>query len=189
MINGFFKLSTDFKFDFDIDNMISKIGGDLSDPNESNIHPKVYHSPTGELHWQRFLPSDIRFARNVYRNLTKECDSIANNLILLKYHVRRTMINSNSLLDRFLKHNVNSDRIGIIKQQRGCTVLAHRDSTRSLTLNIGLKNSNTGRTCVGDQSYVMQDHDVYLLNTSLTHSVESLSTECDRYIISYTVDY
>ena len=188
MIDGFFKLSTDFKFDFDIDNVISKIGDDQHDPNELNMHPSVYNSPTGELHWQCFYPSKIRFARNIYRNLTKECDSIANSLILLKYHARQTMFNSNSLLDRFLKHSINPQRIGIIKQQRGCTILAHTDKTRSLTLNIGLKNSNTGRTWVEDQSYIMQDHDVYLLNTSLTHSVESLSTEYDRYVISYTID-
>jgi hypothetical protein len=189
MANGFYKLSSDFTFDFNIEDIISKFVGDLDDPLESNkTHPKIYNSPTGLLHWQHYSTSNIRFARNVYKNLKQECNAIASNLRRLQNSIKNS---DNELTDQFLKHVIKGDRLGIIKQQGGHSVNPHIDSNRSLTLNIGLKNSNASRTWVGDQShlesYIMQDGDVYLLNTSLSHSVESLVTDRDRYIITYTV--
>jgi hypothetical protein len=185
MENIFYKLSTDFKFDFDIEYMLSKFVCDLSNPNEKNsFHPKPFNSPTGILHWQ-FSPIDnSRFARNVYKNLKYECDAIADNLTRLQSEIKNS---DNILATQFLNHTFTGSRVGIIKLLEGQSVRSHIDSYRRLALNIGLKNSATCRTCIEDQSFVMQDNDVYILNTSLRHSVESTVTNGDRYIISYTI--
>jgi hypothetical protein len=196
MINRFCKLSTDFKFDFDVETVILKFVGDLDDYNETNkSYPKIYNSPTGLLHWQYFPCSNSRFARNMYKNLRHECDAIADNLTRLQHEIKHS---DNTMTDQFLKHTFNGNKIGLIKQE-GHSVNPHVDFHRSLTLNIGLKNSNTSRVWVGDQSnldnfdlqsnesYIMQDHDVYLLNSSIAHSVETLTTTLDRYVITYAV--
>jgi hypothetical protein len=196
MIDRFFKLSTDFEFDFDVEDIITKFVGDLDDPNETNkTYPKIYNSPTGLLHWQHFPCSNSRFARNMYRNLKRECDAIAYNLTRLQHEIKHS---DNALVNEFLKHTFNGNRIGLIKQE-GHSVNPHVDFHRSLTLNIGLKNSQTSRIWVSDQSnldnfnlqclesYIMQDKDVYLLNSSLAHSVETLSTTDHRYIITYAI--
>lgn len=196
----FFKLTDHLKLDFNLDAMITKFDEDRIDPSGKN---GIYSDPSGVLHWQYFTASGARFARNVYRNLKPECESIGQSLQRLQEHIRsNSLMRENPMVNEFLNHQINSKRITFIKQAAGIPVKPHIDSNRNLTLNIGLRNSNTGKTYVSNssdpksfktsnlQSYTMNDGDVYLLKTANVHSVESLVTAdstLDRYIVTYAI--
>jgi hypothetical protein len=200
MSDRFFKLTDHLKLDFNLDALITKFDGDRIDPSGKN---GIYADPSGVLHWQYFTGSGARFARNVYRNLKTECESIVHSLQNLQNYIgANSMMHENPMVNEFLNHRISSDRITFIKQAAGLPLKPHIDSNRRLTLNIGLRNSNTGKTYVSDssdvknfatsdlQSYTMADGDVYLLKTANAHSVESLVTadsELDRYIVTYAI--
>jgi len=200
MSDRFFKLTEHLEFDFDLDMLLSKFDGDRIDPSGEN---RPYPDPSGVLHWQYFTGSGARFARNVYKNLKYECDSVINSLQNLQARISAdATIRENSMIKEFLNHRLRPERVTFIKQAAGMTIKPHIDSRRSLTLNIGLRNSNTGKTYVSDssnvknfaisdlQSYTMLDGDVYLLKTANAHSVETLidvDSNLDRYIITYAI--
>lgn len=200
MAERFLKLGEHLEIDIDLNLLISKFDGDRIDPSGKNTG---YADPSGVLHWQYFTRSGARFARNVYRNLKIECESIANSLIGLQTYIRSEKNDSeNPMIREFLNHRFNPERVTFIKQAAGISIKPHIDVSRSLTLNIGLSNSDTGKTVVSDssdvkhfitsdlQSYIMSDGDVYLLKTANAHSVESLvpvQSELDRYIMTYAI--
>ena len=202
MTDRFFKLTDHLKLDFNLDAMIAKFDGDRIDPTGKNNY---YSDPSGVLHWQYFTLTgpNVLFARNVYRNLKSESESIVHSLQnLQKYIDADSTIRENPMISEFLNHQINPDRISLMKQTAGSDIAPHFDRNRRLTLNIGLRNANAGKTYVSDssdesnfatsdlQSYTMNDGDVYLLKTANVHSVKSLVTaesKLDRYIISYTI--
>ena len=200
MSDRFFKLTDHLKLDLNLDALIAKFDGDRIDPSGKD---GIYSDLSGVLHWQYFTGSGARFARNVYRNLKPECESIAHSLHDLQDRIGAdSAMRENPMVNEFLNHRINAKRITFIKQAAGLPVKPHIDSNRILTLNIGLRNANTGKTYVSDssdpksfktsnlQSYTMADGDVYLLKTANIHSVESLVTadsELDRYIVTYAI--
>ena len=201
-IDRYIKLASYFKFDFDLDEMISKFDGDRIDPAGILTNQNVYRDPSGVLHWQYYPNSKIRFARNFYRNCKNECKSIAQELRNLQHHLEQKNNVSNELVNNFVEHNIVEENIGLIMQQSGVTVDPHVDRGRQLTLNIGLKNSNIGQTYISGttqiddfysldlESYVMNDGDVYLLSTKYSHCVQSLTdSHCDknRYVVTYSM--
>jgi hypothetical protein len=200
MTDRFFKLTDYLKLDFNLDALIAKFDGDRIDPSGKD---DIYSDPSGVLHWQYFTGSGARFARNVYHNLKPECESIAHSLQNLQDRIGAdSTLRENPMINEFLNHRISSDRITLIKQAAGLPVKPHIDSNRILTLNIGLRHSNTGKTYVSGssdvknfatsdlQSYTMNDGDVYLLKTANAHCVESLVTAdslLDRYIVTYAI--
>lgn len=203
MRERFVKLSTDFAFNFDVDKIISEFDGDRVDPTAtSETNHKIYRDPSGVPHWQYFSGSNIRFARNFVGNYYRQCVSIAKQLTDIQNQIKKNGNISNSLIEYFLSHTINADNVGLIKQQSGVIVKPHIDYSRTISLNIGLKNSNTATTYVSGtsdvknfesldlESYTMNDGDVYLLRTQFSHSVKSLMTaedNLDRYIVTYSL--
>lgn len=199
----FVKLSTDFKFDFDIDQLISRFDGDRIDPSATTPYGHRYYSdPSGIPHWQLFSGSNARFSRNFALNFPEHCDSIARQLVELQRNIKKSGSVESPLVLAFLNHKIEANKVGLLKQQSGVTINPHVDNARTISLNIGIKNSNTATTYVrgspdtedfysGDlERYTMNDGDVYLLRTQYAHAVKSLVTDRsdrDRTIITYTL--
>jgi hypothetical protein len=205
----FAKLSSDIKFNFDINGLLDKFDGDRVDPNANGPwNHKIYHDPSGVLHWQYFSGSNTRFSRNFYRNCRDECEHITERMQQIQRIIRETYENQSSITKAFLDHKFITENIVLIMQKSGVSIAPHTDYSRPISLNIGLKNSNAGTTYVAPttefksyrtiddfkaldcQSYTMNDGDVYLLSTKYTHCVESCVTpkdNRDRYIVSYSI--
>jgi len=157
--------------------------------------------PNGQAHWQYFN-SGIYFSRNFNEGFPAQCLEVVNSLIEIQDQYRKKDNNS-YLVDVFLKHKIRADRLLLIKVDSGQSVDLHYDRTRSFSINIGLKNSNTCLTHVYSgqrvedtfineknvkHTYQMNDGDAYIIATCQPHSVESLTyrnESKDRYILSY----
>lgn len=157
--------------------------------------------PNGQAHWQYFN-SGIYFSRNFSEGFPAQCQEVVNSLIEIQDQYRK-QDNNSYLVDIFLKHKIHAERLLLIKVDSGQSVDLHYDRTRSFSINIGLKNSNTCLTHVYSgqrvedtfineknvkHTYQMNDGDAYIIATCQPHSVESLTyrnESKDRYILSY----
>lgn len=158
---------------------------------------------SGEAHWQYFN-SGIYFSRNFHNAFKNQCQEVADKLTELQNKLRQA--DSQSILVKlFLNHTIKLTNILVVKVSAGTNVDLHYDKTRSYSLNIGLKNSNTCLTHVysGERvdytlineknikhTYQMNDGDAYIIATCQPHYVESLiyhNESKDRYIISYCI--
>ena len=160
--------------------------------------------PGREAHWQYF-DSGIYFSRNFNIEFQHYCREVANKLTQIQNTLRR-LDNNSKLVDIFLKHNITENKVLLIKVLAGTNVDLHFDRTRSHSINIGLKNSNTCLTHVYSgalvtntfideknikHTYQMNDGDAYIIATCQPHCVESLinrNENKDRYIISYCLE-
>lgn len=187
----FVKLADDFTVNWNFDDVISRISNDIHDPN-NNLGP--YHDPSGVAHWQYYKMVNISFARNFTRNFKSECMQIA--YLLMK--LQKSITVDNELTRAFINHRIAADRISLIRTIGN--VNAHSDVTRAACINIGIRNSNTGKSRISDSEqetefsenpttdYVMNDGDVYLINTKKAHDVVSLTNSLEpRYLITYNV--
>lgn len=165
--------------------------------NQSNI----VSLPGREAHWQYF-DSGIYFSRNFNIEFPNHCQEVVDTLIKMQDNLRR-IDNNSALVNLFLNHIVRVNNVLLVKVPAGKNVDLHYDRTRSYSINIGLKNSNTclthvysgarvDNTFINEENikhtYQMNDGDAYIIATCQPHSVESLThhTESkDRYIISY----
>jgi hypothetical protein len=192
----FIKLASNFAVSWNINDIVSKISNDVVDPN-NNIRP--YFHPSGIAHWQYYLRVNISFARNFFKNFPNECIEVTYKLkeIQLTYAAIPT---DNELMLAFINHNFDPKRVSIIRTIGGGNVIPHSDVTRSVCLNIGLKNSSLFKTRMSNSTdvthfndtptsdYTMNDSDVYLLSTKNAHSVETLTESLEpRYIITYNL--
>lgn len=195
MNNLFEKISSNFIISWNIESVLGKFIEDKSDPYYSR---RGYHSPysclSGKPHWQQF-PTNISFARNFYKNFTEECVEVANKLEKLKTE----LTGQTFLINEFVNHTINPARVNLIRIMPGFDVDVHFDRTRSLCINIGLKNSDSCITYISDIenetqfwensiSYTMNDKDAYILNTKKLHSVKS-TVFADSNIIRYIITY
>lgn len=149
-------------------------------------------------HWQYYQNSNVRFSRNFSKHAPEVVNNIVKQLIDLQKKWR-SVDSKTPLIDKFLNVEINSRDIEIIKVTAGQSVSEHFDITRSVSLNIGLLNSNTCETIVFNTkkisdthnhniekfSYIMNDGDVYLLRADHVHCVKSLNSSGDRYLITY----
>jgi hypothetical protein len=194
MSQEFVKISSGFVISWDLDKIEEQFVTVVI-PEGVQIHSDPLKRP----HWQTYAKSKISFARNFSNNFPKECNEIAEKLRAAQL---MSIENTHQLIDKFMLHAISPDNVGLIKVFPGESVGAHCDVTRSVSINIGLKNSNAGTTYVSDgtnikefwqqnlSSYTMQDGDVYLLQVKNSHAVKSnVSTNSGltRYIITYTM--
>lgn len=193
----FYKISSNFKVSWDIDSIINKfIDVDI---------PSVrlpYSDPKGNPHWQYF-PTQLSFARNFFKNFKNECIEIADQLITLQHTIKlKTYKNESLLIDIFLNHKINPAGVNIIRMLPGDNAKLHKDITRNLCINIGLRNSNICKTSIGEDNdikkfwpgkkfdYIMEDGDVYIIKINNPHCVEPLvksEQKLTRYVISYSM--
>lgn len=204
MIPLFEKISEKLCLDIDIDLIESKFIEDQTDP--SSII-RGYHSPyshsSKKPHWQYF-PSGISFARNFDINFKYETELIIDNLKEIRRNYIKDTKQLTELSKILLTSPIKNGRVNLLKIKSGTNVQPHHDDTRSVAINIGLKNSNSCITNIGRHdsitdfwnlpytSFTVNDGDVYLLNVKYPHSVTSLvseSDDIDRYLITYTLKF
>jgi hypothetical protein len=163
---------------------------------------KIASLPGRKAHWQYF-DSGIYFSRNFNIEFPNHCQEVVDSLIEMQDKLFRRIDNNSTMVNLFLNHVVRINNVLLVKVVAGKSVDLHYDRTRSCSINIGLKNSNTCLTHVYSgarvadtlideknikHTYQMYDGDAYIIGTCQPHSVESLThhTETnDRYIISY----
>lgn len=201
--NLFFKLCSNFTVSWDIENLLKKFIEDKVDPEaEKRKHHLPYSDPSGKPHWQLF-PTGISFSRNFYQNFSAECLEVAIKLKNLQLDIKNKNLD-NTLVKEFSNCNIFPNRISLIRVLPGRNVSPHIDFTRNYSLNIGLRNSNSGITYISYNQdiefnkyqnspklhFTVNDGDAYILDVSKAHSVESLvpkSSSIIRYLITYNL--
>lgn len=195
MMTPFQKIFTNFQVSWDITTLEKNFSSDVTTPN-GEISSKYDKSP----HWQ-FFKSGVRFSRHFHDNFLNESMELMRKIRDLQ-NFCKTLDNRTSDINEFINSSLNVNKITIIKVANGCNVAPHIDAVRELSLNIGLKNSNAGRTHMSTElsnthnysefyskknlNFIMEDGDAYLLRVKYPHAVESIK-ELDRYIISYSI--
>jgi len=189
------KISTEFDLTWSIEDLAQQFLEVQIPPNV-----QVYSDPSGRPHWQLFQ-SRVAFARNFFANFPDQCREAADQLQSLQDALQSDHP-EHPLVDKFLSHTVSAHRMGIIRVLPGDSVDPHRDVTRNISINIGLKNSNAGTTYISDNSnvkqfweqnlssYTMQDGEVYLVEVKNSHAVKSNvnpDSGQTRYIITYSM--
>lgn len=197
--NIVYHLFSDFKVSWDIELILEKFIPELN--ISGKLFPFAHRSR--KPHWQKFN-TNISFARNFPNNFLNECKEVSEKLkkIQQEYKNNITKENSNLLVERFLKENINYKKVSLIKVPSQIPVHLHTDITRSIALNIGLKNSNTHITYVSDDlniknffkskksSYTLQDGDGYLVSVRYPHFLDPLTkNDSIRYIITYNISF
>jgi len=191
----FIKISSNFTATIDIEKI------------ESVLHPIYTSGPnvvcdsSGKPHWQVF-ESNIAFSRNFYKNFKDDCLGVAYALHDLKDELQTTD-HTSKLIDTFLNHDIQPERVGLIMTYPAKIVNPHVDRTRDICINIGLANSNTATTYVSHgivsekefwktdiDNFTMDDGSVYIMDVKNTHAVKSNLHGNDlriRYIITYNM--
>lgn len=163
--------------------------------------------PTGQAHWQQF-DTDVLFARNFTENFLPQCIEVADNIRRIQNELTVDE-HSPDILKEFKKHKVKAGRVNLIKTLPGKDIKLHSDATRSICLNIGLKNSSKWETYIfNDQIKNLREVDVsnldkynthrltlndgegYLLKIENPHTAICLNkqdTYTSRYIITYSL--
>ena len=207
-MTSFIKLASDFKVDWDIDDITSKISNDIQTPDNIRnsytdssgmVHDKPYFDSSGVAHWQYYI-AGISFSRNFFKNFPRECLNVVIKLKKLQ-RMYADIPTDNKLILTFINHNIIPQKVNIIRTMGGTNVSVHCDTTRNSCINIGLKNSNTFRTRISEsqdvnnfynsptETYTMNDGDAYLIDIKNAHSVESLTSIVEpRYLITYNLN-
>lgn len=103
----------------------------------------------------------------------------------------------NKFFSEFIKSEINIEKIFFFRIGWNTIVDPHVDPSRTMTLNIGLKNSEIHALHIYDKdethSLSINDHDSYFFQSELLHSVkpicESYIGKAHRYILSFGIDY
>lgn len=193
MNSSFIKIFEGFTVSWNIDAIVGGISSEI-EPPRGYFGP--YFDPSGIAHWQNYSKTNIAFARNFFRNFKAECAEVAFKL----KEIQKNINPDNDLLKLFVEHTVVPQKVNIIRAIGGKSVAVHCDTTRYACINIGLKNSNTFRTRISNntnienfyneptETYTMNDGDAYLISIRNAHCVEALTdVPLPRYIITYTI--
>ena len=195
MINLFQLIEKDFRLSWDPEELTKNFS--VISNKKTNIKDIT------EPFWEDFEEAEIYFARNLHLFYKKELIEAA-----VKIHiVRKKLELVNPLSDMatdFLANNLNLANFTLIKVKANTSVKLHFDSTRKFALNVGLKNSDSCRTVIYDgnkvpktiinennkkYSFTMKDGEVYLVNTTQPHEVQSLfNSDKDRFLLSYSLN-
>lgn len=195
-------LKSNFNFTWDVENLVSKFLDDDIIPIQIKKLNIVYSDPAGRPHWQMFK-SNISFLRNFVKNFYNEAKEIEERLKELQNEIKSNIdkFSKNELLTRFLNEKISFNSVNITRVYSQHDVKVHIDSTRSIAINIGLKNSNTHQTFISHDmninnytnsiksSYILNDNDVFLISVKNPHSMTSLNKENNlvRYAITYNI--
>lgn len=163
----------------------------------------IIKDPNGKPHWQRI--GKILFGRNFDVAYPNEAREVLDGLKQLQARMRENPPPSSALVDAFLSHEFKMHKVNITKIESGVGENLHFDKSRAAVVNIGVINSETclthawtmdgpmlQRVLINDNSvkytYQHKDGEVYLLNTGVPHSVETLvkpEDGKDRYVLGY----
>jgi hypothetical protein len=175
-------------------------------PEVSNTETNLPFEKDTMAYWERHY-TNVTIGRNFYKNFKQVAEEIAEKLVELQLKLKSSIKESNELLDLFLEHNINANRITLFKTVPGENIHIHKDEVgtdviRVLTINIGLKHSDQWKTYVTSQiketefwdsdpeSFLMEDGDVYLLRADKLHCAICLDPKRSvesRYLVSYTM--
>lgn len=103
----------------------------------------------------------------------------------------------NKFFSAFINSEINMANLFFFRIGWNTIVDPHIDPSRTMTLNIGLKNSETHALHIYDKdethSLSINDHDCYFFQSELLHSVKPIHElyigKAHRYILSYGIDY
>tara|TARA_R110000868_G_scaffold342352_3_gene603175 strand:+ start:222 stop:779 length:558 start_codon:yes stop_codon:yes gene_type:complete len=181
---NFLKIHDNFHMQWDVEKIVNEL---------SNIRSSLEPED----------PMGISFNRNLYTLYKYECESLADNLTNIQTTIKQSCLPTKSvMLDAFLGCAFSPKRICISRLLPGQAVAVHCDKTRSIALNIGIKNANACKIHMSNtvdinkfweserQEYVMNDGDMYLVHVKNAHLVESLrpiSDRITRFIITYSL--
>lgn len=169
-------------------------------PVIKNKDRSVYIDPKGNAHWQ-FFESNIMFGRNFYYNYRLECIEVVEKLKVIQEKLRKEQ-SPNYLTKIFLNHKIEPSRVNLLKTIPGKDIKLHKDITRGLCINIGLKNSNKWETIISKDNdinnfnssqkntFLINDGDAYIVLINNPHTAKCLNTsdlESTRFLITYTV--
>jgi hypothetical protein len=189
------KINFNFKINWDPEKLTSSF------PTNSRSEP--IHVPPGQAHWYLFDKKDIKFAKNFYQNYKNECIEIADQLIQIQKMYSTEYANSNNyLISTFINSTISPHRINLISTVPGKDIKLHRDVTRTICINIGLKNSNKWETYISEDpkienfnnskkhAFTMQEGDAYILDIKNPHyakCIEPTDISSTRYVCTYNV--
>jgi hypothetical protein len=166
---------------------------------------KVITDPSGTPHWQDI--GNLLFGRNFPEAYPDQAKEVLDGLKQLQEKLRSNPPIS-KLVETFLNHRLELDRINLTKIKSGFSCVTHFDRSRSAVINIGVINSPVCLTHAWSMdgpmvpvtlynersvkyTYQHQDNEVYLLNTNIPHGIESLvrpEDNLDRYVIGYLLE-
>lgn len=161
----------------------------------------VYSDLNGNAHWQIF-GSDILFGRNFYSNYKLECIEVIEKLKIIQEKLREEHYTTNYLMEIFLNHKIEPGRVNLLKTIPGKDIKLHKDITRGVCINIGLKNSNKWETIISKDNdidnfnnsekntFLINDGDAYLMLINNPHTAKCLNKsdlESSRFLITYTI--
>ena len=206
----FTRLATDFKVSWNIPSITDRILEDIRTPGVK--HPPDFNHPTGESWWKDHYTTwgdydsvYAAFAINFPKNFLDECIEVTDKL----KEIQRTYANiptDNKTVLEFINHEVIPQRVSLVRTVGNRNWTAHSDLSRSIIINIGLQNSTTHEVKFSETleftsleeaeqiynlptvDYIMNDGDVYLLDSKKGHWVKALSTQTEyRYVITYLI--
>lgn len=140
--------------------------------------------------WQFFSTGNLYFFRNLYPLHKDFCHYVVDQIKKIQDMYR----DKNQIIYHdFTNYEIIPNKVTVVKIPMGARVPKHVDA-RKHGINIGLKNSNIAETRFyfddgTTEKYVMNDGDVYFLNTNISHSVEPLVKQDKtkfRYLVTYT---
>lgn len=167
----------------------------------------VYTESSGIAHWQKF-DSDVLFARNFTENFMQQCREVSDKIKKIQSEL---VVNDSSLdiLKKFKSHEITPWRVNLLKTIPGKDIKLHVDATRTICLNIGLKNSNKWKTYIFNEklgslkdidvnnidnyntrTVTLNDGEGYLFKIENPHTAICLNkqdTDTSRYIITYSL--
>ena len=160
--------------------------------------PSEYNSDT-DFHWHYFEDANIYFSRKLKIKYFDYCSFAVNSLEELKQELLISgQFADNPLFKLFAETRLDPEGVLLSLSEIGETVNAHYDATRDCAVNIGLLNSSASKILITHNNnkfdpnkkhtswwrmhpdkwaaepkseYIMNDGDVYILNTSYTHQV------------------
>lgn len=166
---------------------------------------KVITDPNGTPHWQDI--GNLLFGRNFPKTYPAQAREVVDGLKKIQETLRLNPPTS-KLVETFLNHKLTPDRVNLTKLKSGFSCVPHFDRSRSAVINIGVINSPVCLTHAWSMdgpmipvtlynersvkyTYQHQDNEVYLLNTNIPHSIESIvkpEDNLDRYVIGYLLE-
>lgn len=186
--NVFQKLASDFKFEWDLDDLTSQFGPEIFHGSEV---PKYFPDDESRAYFQTFdvgLGTSINF----WRQFEKECSDVVDKVKKLQQEVRLKVDSGEyertELIELLLKKQVRVNDIIVLKMKANQGAMPHIDRRRTKALNIGIKLSSACQTLLRPDSnivedfytreepplsYTMNDGDVYLVDVGVPHAVKS----------------
>lgn len=194
--NNLFQLiDTEFELSFDPEKLTT-----LEDLPIVNINQMM---PPGTAYWIRYYDSfDLLNGFNIIH--PAQADEIYLKIQNLKVKLNNSLTVYSPLVKELLTRKVLIHNIFILRLNSNKRAVLHVDVTRNISLNIGLKNSNSHRVIIYDGeivskdlinennkkfSFIMNDGEAYVIRPTQPHAIEPLDTNSknsntNRYIIS-----